>query len=258
MDENYSFDLKKYTIISRIGCGAFGEVFKVKESDSNQIYAAKVSLREIGSDGDYKDQIKNMVREVNLMSKINHPSIVKFFGFSETDFKGDPRQVLVTEFLPRGSLGDLIKSEMKWTADHQWDDTHKLILLYGVASAMEYLHAHNIIHRDLKPDNILMDENLYPKIADFGLAKSSNDASISKSATGIKGSYLYMAPESHKSYEYTPASDVYAFSMIAYEIITEKVPFIDEEGELISPKKNYWRPSTKIHRKFHRKNERIA
>lgn len=95
---------------------------------------------------------------------------------------------------------------------------------------MSYLHSHHIIHRDLKPANILEDENLFPRIADFGLSKSSqrkSDNSSTKSAISVRGTPIYIAPEIWRDQEYTKAGDVYAFSMIVYELLTLDEPFKD-------------------------------
>ena len=84
--------------------------------------------------------------------------------------------------------------------------------IYGIASAMAYLHAYNIIHRDLKPANILEDDKFFPKIADFGLSKiNENFSSRGQSAVGFKGTPIYCAPEVWLNNEYSKAGDVYSF-----------------------------------------------
>ena len=94
---------------------------------------------------------------------------------------------------------------------------------------MSYLHSTDFLHRDLKPDNILLDEFLFPKFADFGLSKksqSSNGFSIMKTIIGaIKGTQIYIAPEIWFKCEYSRLSDVFALAIIVYEIIACKRPF---------------------------------
>ena len=92
---------------------------------------------------------------------------------------------------------------------------------------MSYLHSQNILHRNLKPSNILIDELIHPKLADFGLAKNINekdDRNKRKDETPILGTYIYDAPEVFSNLEYSKATDVYSFALVVYEIMTNKKP----------------------------------
>lgn len=211
-----------FIIQNKIGQGSFGKVYKVKSKINNEIYAAKISQKELEeSTAEMKIDIS---REVSILSKLNHPSVLKFIFFSPTNFKHKPKPVIITEYAPNGTLKNFI--ELSQSNIYNWDDTRKLITVYGIASAMSYLHSHDIIHRDLKPENILMDDFLFPKIADFGLSKINTIEkvdSIIKSADGcIKGTPSYMASEIWFRVEYSKASDVYTFGLILFEIYTQK------------------------------------
>ena len=104
-------------------------------------------------------------------------------------------------------------------ADNNWSPTKKYICLLGISDAMRFLHKCGIIHRDLKPQNILVDSNFYPKVCDCGLSRCF-------SMTGQIGTPLYMSPEMFEDEEhFGPAVDVYAFAILAYEIVTGKEPF---------------------------------
>lgn len=233
MEGIFAYDLNRLQVLDKIGEGQFGEVYKVKEKATGMIYAAKISINFFEGDEIVTniDEIRNIVREVNIISNLNHPSIVKFIGFNPKDFQEDPRPVIITEYIPNGSLRDLIESERSKISDIKWNDTQKLIMLYGIASAMSYLHSHKILHRDLKPENILIDENYYPKIADFGLSKiyhQNKESITNESAVNFKGTLLYSSPEVVFECDYSTSADVYSFSIIAYEIMTSESPF----GEL--------------------------
>ena len=102
---------------------------------------------------------------------VNHPSIIKFIGFNTNNFENKPRPTIITELLCNWSLGTILELQQKGLTDENRNSTIKHINIYGIASAMEYLHEHGITHRDLKPDNILLDQFLHPKICDFGLSK---------------------------------------------------------------------------------------
>lgn len=175
---------------NKIGKGSFGKVYKVEEKDTGRLFAAKViDFESITPSGKV-----DLEREITINAKLSHPAIIKFIGFSPVDFKKKNRAVIVTEYLPKGSLNKYIEYENKSIPIDGWDMTKKLIIIYGIAAAMSFLHSNNIIHRDLKPENILLDDSLFPKITDFGLSKSC-DSNTTQSLAGIKGTPLYCAPE---------------------------------------------------------------
>lgn len=202
----------------KIGGDTYGEVFKVIDKNTNEQYAAKISLYEENLD---------LTREINNLAAIDHPSILKFIGYSPVNFYGEPKPVIITEFLPNNSLHRVLEDERKGLADQNWDDTKKLIIIYGIASGMQFLHKNNIIHRDLKPSNILLDDDLYPKIADFGFSKKlhQNLESLSLKSNEMKGTPAYMAPEIFNSTKYSFATDVYAFGVMVNEILTSEPPY---------------------------------
>lgn len=221
-------DLHKYIKLNKLGQGNFGVVYLVEDADTHQYYAAKISKEDIEKNERNTKEILNLFREINVMSALNHPSIIHFIGFSPTNFEGLPKPTIITEYASNGTLKDLIKHNCDETIQNSWDDTKKLICIYGIASGMSYLHQNKIIHRDLKPENILMDDFLFPKLTDFGLSKfyvSITESMNLSSMSGYKGTPLYMAPEIITDEEYSEASDVYAFSMILYEIMTGTIPF---------------------------------
>lgn len=219
-------DLSKFEKKERIGKGGFGKVYIIQKKSSKKFYAAKISIQKLENPS--AKEMRDISREVNIMSKLQHPSILKFIGYSPIDFKNNSKPVIITEFSQNGSLEDVLELERGTKTVPGWDNTKKQITIYGIAAGMEYLHSHGIIHRDLKPGNIFLDDRLCPKIADFGFSKIENDISASVSpnvaSSGIKGTPLYMAPEV-KYTNYSPAIDVYSFSYIVYEILTGDKPF---------------------------------
>ena len=124
---------------------------------------------------------------VKLMTILDHPSIIKFIGYSQIDFEGNPFPTIVTEYASNKSLYDLLETEKNGLSAPEWNDTKKLITVYGIACGMSYMHSNKLLHRDLKPQNILFDEYLYPKISDFGLSKSNGILSASMVAQSMAG-----------------------------------------------------------------------
>ena len=229
--ENF-IDLSKYKVVKYLGRGNFGQVCLIKDKESKNYYAAKSSLFEIEKYDSKSETNQNSIlflyREIKIMASLDHPSIIKYIGYNPLNFEGDRFITIIYEYAPNGSLQQLIDLEKAKQSPNNWNDTIKLINIYGIASGMSYLHNHNIIHRDLKPENILLDSNLYPKITDFGLSKFTDSISSSmkiQSKYGAKGSPLFMAPEIFISELYSPSSDVYSFSIVLYSLITGLDPF---------------------------------
>ena len=223
--ENYTLD--DFIPHNLIGCGSFGKVFKVKVRKTGEFFAAKISKHEIGKDS--SSLLRDLFHEVDIISKLNHPSVLKFIHFSPINFKKKSKPVIITEYASNGSLDVFLEQNRNSPSKVNMNDTRKLIIIYGIASAMSYMHSHRIIHRDLKPGNVLLDDLLFPKIADFGFSKiNHSNGSINhlNSTVGtIKGTPIYMSPEIWIKAQYSNASDVYAFAFVVYEIITNKKPF---------------------------------
>lgn len=217
-------DLNEFYQKEKIGEGQYGKVYLVQHKKTCEFFAAKIL--NIQNDSQSKEEMISLSHEVNNNAGMNHPSIIKFIGYSPTNFNQEPQPVIISEYCENGSLLSLIQNRDQYS--EIWDDTKKLIIIFGIALGMKYLHEHDIIHRDLKIDNILMDSYMFPKIADFGLSKRNHFNTYSmtlESAKNIKGTPLYMAPEIFETKECTKASDVYAFAIVMYEILTDTRPF---------------------------------
>ena len=165
--------------------------------------------------------------EILINSKLNHPSIIKFIGYSLMDFKNRSKPVIILEYASNKLLEDYFYEESDLNISN-FSDTQKLIIIYGIASGMSYLHSHDVIHRSLNPRNIFIDEFYHPKITDFDFAIEITDNYIQNER--IQGFTLtheldYFAPETLTSCKFSKFSDVYSFSLIMYQIFTNKKPF---------------------------------
>lgn len=162
--------LKNFKKIRKINHGGFGVVYEV-ENKSGERFAAKVL-----NCGDDDEECNNIIkREVSVMMSANHPTIIKFFGYSKYNFSGEKNVTIIMELANKGSLSELLKKIQQSTLSDLYSNTNRQIILAGVACGMKYLHNINIIHRDLKPGNILLDDNYYPRISDFGMSKNFNN-----------------------------------------------------------------------------------
>lgn len=233
-----AFDLQTLEQIRKIGEGTFGVVYEVKDKLSEERFSAKISKFEYYNSLKKYNNTVNFIREVTILNKLQHPSIMKFIGYSPLNFDKVMKPVIVTELLKNSSLDIIINAEQKGLSHQQWNETKKLIHLYGIAHALQYMHSHDILHRDLKPANILLDDHLYPKLCDFGLSKdylTTNEDCQKMNPTELIGSLAFIAPEVFEFERYSKASDVYAYSALIYQLLTTKIPF---EGTLISIARN--------------------
>jgi serine/threonine protein kinase len=138
--------------------------------------------------------------------------------------------LLVYEYLPNGSLWDRLHMSQKMELD--WDARYEIAV--GAAKGLEYLHhgcERPVIHRDVKSSNILLDEHLKPRIADFGLAKILQANSGKDSTHVIAGTHGYIAPEYGYTYKVNEKSDVYSFGVVLMELVSGKRPIEPEFGE---------------------------
>ncbi|KAK8899122.1 hypothetical protein M9Y10_001423 [Tritrichomonas musculus] len=210
-------ELANFEQLQKVHSSPFYEIYQVKENQTGKIYAAKISLEEIN------EKTQNVMylffREANMLSKIHHPSIIEYIGFSPNDFNKNSKPVIIQELCVKGSLYSYLDSQDNET---KLTETQKMIIIFGIASGMLYLHSNKIIFRNLNANNILLDENLYPKISGLSLAITNDE---SKNFFGIEGNFNYISPEIWQKGKYSEASDVYAFGIIVYQILTGKLPF---------------------------------
>lgn len=215
MTVNYEILLKNAKKGNLIDQGNFGEVFEVIDTNINKKYAVKVYYV-CFEDYPNKSQV-DILQHMNIIKQLNFPSVLKCYDYSFNGFDNECRQTILTDYCSYRSLREVIDSK-----PYELDNTSKHIILYGIAAGFSYLHKHNILHYDLKPSNILLDENLYPKISDIG--NSTHFHSL-KSMAKIKEISHYIPPEVLISNKYTKESEVYSFALIAYELFTGKDPF---------------------------------
>ncbi|XBI68637.1 hypothetical protein VPH35_047810 [Triticum aestivum] len=194
-----------------LGKGGFGPVYKGQLPNGMEIAVKRLASHS----GQGFTEFKN---EVELIAKLQHNNLVKLLGCC---IQGDGK-LLVYEYFPNKSLDFFIFDENR-TALVDWEK--RRVIIEGIAQGLLYLHKHSrlrIIHRDLKASNILLDQNMNPKISDFGLAKifSSNDTQ--GSTKRVVGTYGYMSPEYASEGMYSIKSDVFSFGVLLLEILSGK------------------------------------
>lgn len=217
-------DLKNYEHIKELASGSYGSVHSVKDKKTNKLYAAKVLV-----DGyDDKDSQTLINREICILMRLNHPSIIKFYGYSLIDFDGNNNATIIMQLATNGSFFDYIVNRKE-----ESDNTTLQKILIGIARGMQYLHEEQIIHRDLKPDNILLDSEFNPLITDFGLAKYDQNTKN----TMKQGTFVFMAPEVITSKKYNGKADVFSFGILLFEAVTARNPYPKNKNDIELAKK---------------------
>lgn len=195
---------------TKLGQGGYGSVFKGQLP--NGVLIAVKLLGNSGGDGD------EFINEVGTIGRIHHVNIVRLVGFSVERCK----RALIYEFMPNESLEKFIFSNNRNDPSLDWKKVQEIAI--GIARGIEYLHQgcdQRILHFDIKPHNILLDENMNPKISDFGLAKlCSKDQSV-VSMTAARGTMGYIAPEvlSRNFGNVSYKSDIFSFGMLLLEMV---------------------------------------
>ncbi|XP_050223212.1 G-type lectin S-receptor-like serine/threonine-protein kinase RKS1 [Mercurialis annua] len=196
---------------NKLGEGGFGSVFKGKLANGQEI-----AVKRLGENsGQGIEEFKN---EIMLIAKLQHKNLVKLLGCC---IEGD-EVMLIYEYLSNKSLDFLLFDEVR-RSDLNWRKRFSIIV--GIARGILYLHQDSrvrIIHRDLKTSNILLDEEMNPKISDFGMARISQSELIQEKTTKIVGTFGYMPPEYVVFGRYSTKSDVYSYGVILLEIISGK------------------------------------
>ncbi|KAK9065261.1 hypothetical protein SSX86_016644 [Deinandra increscens subsp. villosa] len=223
----YDFNIVKtatndFSEENRLGQGGFGTVYKGKLKDGNQIAVKRLA-------GDSKQGDLEFKNEVLLVAKLQHRNLVRLLGFS---IEGSER-LLIYEYMPNGSLDQFIFDPSKHTI-LDWEKRYNIIK--GIAKGLLYLHEDSrlkIIHRDMKASNVLLDEQMTPKIADFGMARLFKTEETEGDTNRIVGTYGYMAPEYAMHGQFSVKSDVFSYGVLLLEMITGQKNRCFKNGESI-------------------------
>nr|XP_043639667.1 TMV resistance protein N-like [Erigeron canadensis] len=209
----------KFSEENVIGSGGFGKVYR-GESEQHGTIAVKWLDRQFGQ-GDTE-----FMMEISLLSVYKHPNIISLVGFCDKD----PNRFLVYKHEKNGSLDKYLRSkELTWM--------QRLQVCIDAARGLKYLHndvgpQHRILHRDIKSANILLDENWRAKIADFGLSKvGPANVECTFMVTDAAGTQGYLDPENLKTGVLTTKTDVFAFGVVLFEVLSAKPVLVFKQGE---------------------------
>jgi serine/threonine protein kinase len=213
--------LGEYHIVEQIARGATASVYKAHQPKLNRHVAIKVLSPAYAEDEDFRERF---YREAKAVAQLDHPNILPVYDF---DQQGE-LVYIVMQYVDTGSLADAVDRSMPLDL--------VVKILDQVASALSYAHSRGIVHRDVKPGNILLGQENWVLLTDFGLVKMLEEpATITQPGSGM-GTPAYVAPEQATGESVSPRSDVYALTATLYQMITGQVPFQGETAVTVTLK----------------------
>jgi serine/threonine protein kinase/Flp pilus assembly protein TadD len=224
--------LDVYEIISLLGMGGMGEVYKARDRRLNRVVALKVINSDMASN---LENIQRFQQEARAASALNHPNIITIYALGETKLTANTitnpssedkeLQFIATEYIEGQTLRQYMKA-------HPGDICELLEIFIQTANALYAAHKAGIIHRDIKPENIMIRTDGYVKVLDFGLAKlvekqkiDTGEQEVKTNAGVIMGTVQYMSPEQASGLKLDERTDIFSLGIVLYEMLTGLTPF---------------------------------
>jgi len=215
--------IARYRIISKIGAGGMGEVYRAQDTELGRSVALKFLPGDVAA---HQSRLKRFIQEAKSASALNHPNILTVYEIGRTD----ETTYLATEFVDGLTLRQHLHHSLKLT--------EILDISIQIASALVAAHAAGIVHRDIKPENIMVRKDGIVKVLDFGLAKLTERFDSSESGSEattfafvntepgtVLGTAAYMSPEQALGREVDARSDIWSLGVVIYEMLTSRAPF---------------------------------
>lgn len=207
-----------YQLQKLIGRGGMGEVYQAYDSDTDRIVALKVLPPHLAQDSTFQERFR---RESHAAAGVSNPHVVPIHGYGEID----GRLYLDMRLIEGRNLGAMLTKTGK-----PLDPAFVVGMVEQVAEALDGAHAAGLIHRDVKPSNILIADNDFVYLIDFGLARTAGDAGMTTAGSTL-GTLAYMAPERFDGGKVDLRSDVYALACVLYECLTGERPYPSDSLE---------------------------
>ena len=210
----------RYHVVDRIAAGGMGEVFRAHDAVLAREVAIKVLHPTLAGDPGFIDRFR---REARAAASLNHPNIVAVHDWGAVD----GIYFMVMEYVRGESLRDILNVHGILAPAQAAD------VLLQVLAALDHAHRQGIVHRDVKPENVMVTRDGVAKVADFGLARAYADSRATQ-AGRVTGTVQYLAPEQLQGEPADPRTDLYSLGIVAFELLTGRVPFTGETSMAIA------------------------
>ncbi len=213
-----------YQIVSMLGVGGMGRVYRVRNVISDRTEAMKVLLPDLVAEPDLANRF---ISEIRMLASFDHPNIAQL----HTAFQVDNQLVMMMEFVEGSTLEQIAKQGPIPQSD-------VINYIQQVLSALSYAHGRGVVHRDIKPANIMVTSQGTVKLMDFGIAKSRTEQDLTRPGTTM-GSLYYMSPEQVRGGTVDARSDIYSVGVMMYELLAGRRPFVaDSAYEILNQQCN--------------------
>jgi serine/threonine-protein kinase len=203
----------RYRIEGRIGVGGMSTVHLAFDSRLERYVAIKLLAAHLADDPTFVSRFR---REALAAARLVHPNIVQVFDFGFD--AGHHQHFIVMEHVPGNSCAEILRDQ------GHLDVQTALNIVTQACRGLEYAHRHGVIHRDVKPGNLLVSDGDAVKLADFGIARATDQSSITQVGS-VLGTAAYLAPEQARGEEAGPRADLYSLGVVTYQLISGRLPY---------------------------------
>jgi serine/threonine protein kinase len=203
----------RYRLDSRLGYGGMSTVHLALDLRLERQVAVKLLAEHLADEPAF---VSRFQREAQAAARLVHPNIVQVFDSGRDERTG--QYFIVMEYIQGASCAEILR-------DDGWVDVDEALAIVGQAcEGLHYAHRHGVVHRDVKPGNLLRSREGEVKLADFGIAKATEQSSITQIGS-VLGTAAYLAPEQARGEEAGPSADLYALGVVAYQLISGRLPY---------------------------------
>jgi hypothetical protein len=203
----------RYRLQSRLGFGGMSTVQLALDLRLERRVAVKLLAEHLAEDPTF---VSRFQREAQAAARLVHPNVVQVFDSGQDERTG--QYYIVMEYIEGSSCAEILR-------DDGWVEVEEAIsIIEQACEGLHYAHRHGVVHRDVKPGNLLRAREGEVKLADFGIAKATEQSSITQVGS-VLGTAAYLAPEQARGEEAGPSADLYALGVVTYQLISGRLPY---------------------------------